>query len=825
MSRLWKLMICLALLSTAMLGCGGDDEEGDDGNGRVGGNRPIEDLNVVLITVDGLGADQLGCYGAEGAVTPNLDSLTEEGVRFARAYTPVPLSTPAHASVMTGAWPAEHGLHGTHGYAMNPDVATLAEMLTEHGHACAGFAGGFPTNSRFGLGRGMDPYVVQLSPDQRQAVKNLEHPARAVASRAAAWIQQNGGQPFFCFINLHDPATPHQSDRVERVEPEEAYREEISRVDTMIGAFLRKLTELDLREKTLVIVAGTHGEAFGEHDEWGHGPLVYNTTLHVPLLMSLPGVLEEGKTDDRVASLVDIAPTVLATVGADRPDSVSGHDLLGTAPTDRHVYAESEYLSRRFDAKPVRCLVGSRWKYIDGGRPELYDLRVDPDESENIVADHSKAAGDLRARLDAIRSDMTVRAGQPMYDPAKARTELIQLGVLAETATAPADDPQRQLADAPDIMPFLEGMREVEEYQKQGRLLDASNVLRVLIEAQPNAAPLRRKMLEVLAAAEGLHQGKSHLVALLERDPLSREAVRTYAAIILREGQAARAERLLLHALKLPLGPEEVAAPGVGSVTERDILRDIGVARIAQKKLDQAIEPYAELLRRDPTDEEAHRQLVRIHFARGRHDQAIRHCQALVAISPNSASARSDLATALAASGRLPDAVAQHRQALALDPAHRYSIGQLGSIFLAHGHYAQAAQVWAQGLQNRPRDVQLAQRLAWLLATCPEEDVADPDEAIHLGRQIVNLTGGKNVGALDTLAVAQARAGRFEAAIENARKALELADAAGQDEQAELLKKRIELYRQEKPYIQEPTAPATTRPVTAPATAPAAGGS
>jgi len=375
--------------------------------------------NLLLVTIDTLRADHVGAYGYARSQASFVDEIARSGVAFERAYAAAPITLPSHASLMTGRYPPGHGSRDN-GMAVSKTVPTLATELKAHGFRTAAFVAAFPLDHQFGLDRGFDVYSDRLprGPDGKPA---NERPASAVVDEAIGWLRSGGTgrtsgtsaspEPlapspdrFFLWVHVFEPHAPYgdASDR----------RPVLDRYDQEIGVANRELMRLlgaiDARD-TLVIVAGDHGEAFGEHGEFSHSIFVYDTTLRVPLAMRGPGIpaVAEGRTTNVMVSdpvtLADVGPTAMRLLGFPMPDA-DGIDLspalAGAALPRRELYAESFAPLMEFGWAPLRAIRSGPWKFIAAPKPELFDVEKDPSEQTNVAGSQPTVARDLDLRAD-----------------------------------------------------------------------------------------------------------------------------------------------------------------------------------------------------------------------------------------------------------------------------------------------------------------------------------------------------------------------------------------------------------------------------------------
>jgi arylsulfatase A-like enzyme len=375
--------------------------------------------SLVIITLDTARADRLPAYGFGGITTPAIDGLVSRGVVFDDAVSVAPLTLPAHTSLFTGLYPANHGVRENAGGALDPSHATLAGILRDRGLQTAAFVGSIVLHRDRGLARGFDVYDDgsadgTAAPQRRQGSK--------VVDRARAWIDRLDRTPFFLWVHLYDVHAPQALPMDVRRAFGDRYEGGIAYVDAQIGRLLEALERRHLLSNTVVVLAGDHGESLGEHGEREHGIFVYQSTLRVPLVICAPGMTARRVT--AATSLVDVFPTVLQLLGI--PPHVP-HDGISLVPTltggglpNRAIYAESLYAAH-FGWGPLRMIRDVEFKFIDAPRPELYDLDRDPDEHHNIGDAHLATASALRRKLDAVNADVSSQGETGRLPPDRMR--------------------------------------------------------------------------------------------------------------------------------------------------------------------------------------------------------------------------------------------------------------------------------------------------------------------------------------------------------------------------------------------------------------------
>jgi arylsulfatase A-like enzyme len=366
---------------------------------------PSDPTPVVLVTIDTLRADR----ATDGGPMPRLAELARRGYRFSTAHTPVPMTLPAHATILTGLGPQSHGVRDNIGYALGAGVPTVAESFAEAGFPTAAFVAGYPLDRGFGLSRGFDLYddrMTRAPGDQRKG--HTERRADEVIDAALTWLNGHPDGPFFLWVHMFDPHDPYEAPSPYRERHADPYDAEAACSDHALGRLIDALLARG-GKPPWILVTSDHGEALGDHGEATHGIFLYESTLLVPLVVVPPGPGMAGIVLDHPVTLADLAPTMLEAAGLPPLPASDGRSLLevihereaGVRSRVRPLYIESIHPRNRYGWSPLSGFLDWPEKYVAAPRPELYDLLDDPEERDNLFEARREEA--LRERLDSIR--------------------------------------------------------------------------------------------------------------------------------------------------------------------------------------------------------------------------------------------------------------------------------------------------------------------------------------------------------------------------------------------------------------------------------------
>ena len=383
--------------------------------------------DIVLITIDTLRVDRVGAYGAKTVLTPAIDSIAAHGIRFTAAYSTVPLTLPSHVSILSGRLPVEHSVRSNDGYHVPNSVPLVAETLGRSGYRTAAFVGSSVLRSSTGISRGFQLY----DDDMGQAA---ERPGGEVVERAIQWLRTLRGEPFFLWVHLNDPHLPYNPPEPYKSEyKDRPYDGEVAYADHCVGSLLAEVDRLGLSKKVAVILAADHGEGLGDHGERSHGVLLYDSTIHVPLIIRPVAQMRSAVIVAMPVSAAQTEPTILSLAGVPSDSALPG--LLDHGAKPDTPVAETLYLAQQLGWSPMYVARSGSFKVIDAPEPELYDLETDPGELHDLAVDKPDTMQQLRNQLRGSLKTLANEAARPsrLTADAKALHKLASLGYVGDS--------------------------------------------------------------------------------------------------------------------------------------------------------------------------------------------------------------------------------------------------------------------------------------------------------------------------------------------------------------------------------------------------------
>jgi len=696
------------------------------------GAGSLAGCSLLLVTLDTTSADRLGCYGNAEVETPHLDRLAERGVVYSAASAVAPLTLPSHTSLLTGRYPASHGVRTNGFFRLQEEEVTLAERLGEEGYRTGAIVSAFVLDSQYGLDQGFDHYDDSLTEvDESSDPDNPSRRADRTTERALTWLAEAAGEPFFLWVHYFDPhyiyAPP--ADFAQRYAGR-LHDGEVAYVDSQIGRLTGFLEERGLTERCLVVVAGDHGEGLGEHAEPTHGYLTYASTIHIPLIFSCGSRLG-GAHDPGPVSQVDVMPTVLALFGLE-PGEEDGLSLTEPRPADRPIYFESLAGTLEYGWEPLVGVQSGSERYLHSSAPELFDLARDPDEGENLLATSEAKPEALDAMLRELYGDELELAADVSPTVAPSAADLRQLQALGYVADGLEEGAIGEPAGRPQEMIALLTQAEL---VRNGALPyeDRVSAYQEMLREHPDFYPAWKDL------------GQLHVAA----------------------GKLEAGAEALLECLRL--------RPG----TPRDTF---GLAAIhyTQGRWDAALELLLPLLERFPDYLRARHLLGTILGRRGEWEQAAEQHAAVFASAPDYEDwmNANQMATAFAEAGRSDELRELFAAQLEQDPAASGLRRVYATQLTREGDATQAVELLREGLRLDPRDAQLAQALAQLFSSASDPKVRDLLAAQEVLAPFAE-PGSEVPRLMYTLCGLYVQSGRMEDAASLARRARVLAVEQG----------------------------------------------
>ena len=671
---------------------------------RAFGSPASPRIPVILISVDTLRADHLGSYGYRQVPTPAIDSLVSGGTRFSRASSQVPLTLPSHASLFTSTYPFSNRVQDN-GEVLPAGLPTLASVFKTQGYATAAFIGGFALDSRFGLDQGFDVYDSPFDTNQDVGTDPaaLKRPGEEVARAAENWIGQHSTGPFFLFLHLYDLHTPYQPHENQAV-PEGigGYDAELAYTDRVLGQFFAFLRERGLFDKALIVFLADHGESLGEHGESTHGYFIYESTLHVPLIVHWPSAPALPPLVSEPVGLIQVSPTVLQYLGLPVPAQFQGTGLLSASaksppPSSPGVYSESVYAHNHYDCAALKGLIAGQFHYIDAPSPELYDLQSDPEEVHNLYAQRRSLGHSLRDRLLAMqrRFPANVAKSGSAVSPATAE-QLRALGYLPSSGSANAASLDFGI-DPKDRIVAYEQTHQAIAMAYAGKLSEAVALLEKTLAAAPGLTETRN-LLGLFQQKLGLHEkAAENFRIVLRADPANGLAHYNLAVSEFNLGHDQEAIREV-EALRLLAANPQRALQQV-AVPAEELL---GTIFLQQKEYARARAQFEHVLSLAPRDFDAHYNLGWMAGQEGNLAEGVQHLRLAVQINPGNADAHSALGSLLLRQGDLAGARDQFSETIRLSPDSAPAHYNLGLVLARQDEPGEAASEFRRALQADP---------------------------------------------------------------------------------------------------------------------------
>jgi arylsulfatase A-like enzyme/Flp pilus assembly protein TadD len=645
--------------------------------------------NVVLITVDTLRADRLGCYGNDEIETPGVDSLAADGILFQRAIAQVPLTWPSHAAIFTGTYPFHNGVQDFTGQPLSEDFRTLAQSFKANGYATGAVVSSFVLDRSWGLGRGFDFYQDAFAglAFAEKDIALVDRRAGESVDETLEWLKGVKSGPFFLWLHLFDPHSAYDPPEPFRSRyGRNLYDGEIAYADSQLVRLFAWLKQEELYDETMIVFTSDHGESLGEHGEDEHGFFVYNSTVHVPLIIKpqRSSPLKPRQVDPPVET-ISIGPTLLQMAGIQdaihsqfQAGSLVALMSHGRAPEDRAAYAETFYPLASFGWSPLRSVQTAHYQYVEAPIPELYDLEADPKQSKNLFAVQAGRAETLRSKLD----ELTQRHPPPdLADAGQARSpeeieKLRSLGYIAYRSPTGGEVDPATLADPKEKIRVFNNILEAGDLMRAGRYARARSLLKQIERTDSGLYLVPFMLGQVATRQRRWEEAAAGFERSLELNPEFDQAMMGLGRALSFLSQSDRAKSLLRRALAL--NPKNVSAyyelarvqakedltASTRTLTQllaiqpqfAPALRERGMMRIGLKQYSAASQDLQAAMELGLTDPATYNFLGIAYSNSGRFDEAIGSYESALAAKPDYAEAHLNLALAYQRKGEMEKA-------------------------------------------------------------------------------------------------------------------------------------------------------------------------
>ncbi len=656
------------------------------------------DFNVILITVDTLRADRLGCYGFIPDVTPTMNKMAASGVSFEKCIAQTPLTLPSHTTILTGTLPVHHGVRDNGGFVVPSELQTMAECFKSAGYTTAAFVSAYVLDSKWGLNQGFDYYFdrFDLGRFEKISLGEVQRRAEETINEALNWFEKNRTQKFFVWIHLYDPHTPYDPPEPYKTQfQDRPYLGEIAYTDSQLARFWNYLEKEKLLDRSFVVLASDHGESLGEHGETTHGFFVYQGAIRVPLIFVTPFPGYQGKTYEGVVILADIMPTVLEMTGLPVPSEVQGQSLLRyfsgkKKPEERLAYSETFYPRYHYGWSELRSFQNNRYKLIIAPIPELYDLKNDPEEQKNLVYIEKNTY----EKLTRLAEEFEKKAGEKAIEPdfssidEETREKLAALGYLGSFVD-PAKLTGKILADPKDKIHVFNEISAARETGMAGNFEEAISRLKKILSDDPNISDGFFALGNIYFKAKRFKEAAEAFHRALDLKPDDSFAVinilNCYAAL----GKLEQAEEFVHKHIKK-------------GFEDPQFYYALGSLYALRGNYDKALPYFEECLKKNPRSASAHNAIAAICLNRDNLNCAEKHLEAARELNPTLLNLRYNLAQLYEKQNRLAEAMELYRQEIADSPNHFKALFNLARLYRLQGREQEELETLQRALQANP---------------------------------------------------------------------------------------------------------------------------
>ena len=739
MKKALPVLIIIAAVAVWWFLPSGENER----TGPVNTNLPDKIDTIVLISIDTIRADHVSCYGYKHRTTPNIDLLAKDSLFFQDAFSTIPLTLPAHSSMLTGLIPPTHGVHDNFDMRLPNEILTLPEIMKDNGFSTYGIISSVVLDSRFGMDQGFDVFDNAFT-DQARIITTAERKGNETTENAIKWLTDNSDKKKFMFIHYYDPHEPYAPPKPFSKQFRHPYDGEIAFTDHCIGKVIDKLKSLKLYEDALIVIVGDHGEMLGEHDEPTHGFFAYQNAVRVPLMFKLPRDAYAVKVTEP-CSIIDIAPTILALAGIDIPEKMQGINLLTLAQNitgksapghrstieKRALYSES-LTPTKYNASSLLGVISGDWHYIQTTKPEIYNRIKDPAETNNLINKEQKRARIMQFQLKEILDASVMSQLDTSLDIDSKTMKLLEsLGYVGGsisrdfsfdvTKTNPADvlDIHKDLTMVIALIDIGEIDKAIlicqkiikthpdtsEAYRKLGYCYFTLKLYQKQIEMLHNFLKLKPgnfKALGILSIAYNdagqIDQAIEYAKKVLAQQPGEPEFTGYLADLYTKQDS---------HALAIPLFLQKLS----GKPDDIDTLKKLVLAYDKTQDYTNAVKYCESLFKLLPEDPAICSNLAKLCRKSGSYAKAITFCKQSLVLSPNNINMLQGLADMYEVVKDYEHAIETLQTIAELEPQRVIVYDRLANIYKKQKAYRKAAQALRARLELTPNHIPAIRKL------------------------------------------------------------------------------------------------------------------
>lgn len=654
--------------------------------------------NVILITIDTLRADRLGCYGFLPDVTPTVNLFASRGVLFNTAIAQTPLTLPSHATILTGTQPTFHGIRDNGGFVVSDKLQTIAEVFKSAGYETAAFVSAYVLDSKWGLNQGFDYYFdrFDLGRYEKISLADVQRRGDETIDEVISWLEKRKNGKFFTWIHLYDPHTPYSPpEPFNQQFSDRPYLGEIAFTDVQLSRLWNFLETQNLTRNLILVFTSDHGESLGEHGESTHGFFVYQEAIHIPLIFVTPFPRLQGKKIDQIATLADIMPTVCEMVGLKTPSEVQGQNLIPffsgrKVEENKLAYSETYYPRFHFGWSELRSFQNRRFKLILAPVPELYDLKNDPDETRNLVYLEKKVFEKMNSEAHAFEAQASQNALETEFNKIDedTRERLAALGYLGSFID-PAKLKGKKLADPKDKISVFNEISRARESGLAGNPEEAVASLKKIIDDDPDIGDAHFALGNVYFKMKKYPEALESFSRSLELKPDDTFAVINITNCYLGLHQPEKAEAFIKDYLKKGFDDPQLHFV-------------LGNLNVYQGRLEKAVEYFEECIKKNPGSASAYNAIAAVYLTLDKIDQAENYLNKAYELNPRLTSVRYNFAQLREKQNRLPEAVEFYKQEIADSPKNYKALYNLARLFRISGRESEELEALKKAIAANP---------------------------------------------------------------------------------------------------------------------------